>query len=92
MIGSSIRQATALGLHLRNKVKQTSDLEKELRVRVWWSLYSMERLLGEYTGRPSCISDYDISTPLPLNIDESELLEGFSTEGRHYPSEHYFRS
>jgi hypothetical protein len=91
VIGLSIRHATALGLHLRCGVKEISDLDKELRVRVWWSLYSLERLLGEYTGRPSCISDFDISTPLPLNLDEAELRQGFWMQGKDYPGEHYPR-
>lgn len=63
----------ALGLHVRSEAKDLSDMDKELRVRLWWSLYCLERLLDELTGRPSCISDRDISTPLPLNVDETQF-------------------
>jgi hypothetical protein len=43
-------------------------------VRLWWALYSLEVFLDELTGRPSCISDRDISTPLPVNLDENEFF------------------
>jgi hypothetical protein len=63
----------ALGLHVRSEAKDLSDMDKELRVRLWWSLYSLEHLLDELTCRPSCISDRDISTPLPINVDEAHF-------------------
>lgn len=40
---------------------------------MWWSLYSLECLLNELTGRPSCISDRDISTPLPINVNVDDM-------------------
>ena len=63
-----------MGLHVRSEVKTLSDVDKEHRVRLWWSLYSLEVLLNELTGRPSCISDRDISTPLPINVDEKDFV------------------
>lgn len=72
--GLAIRQALTLGLHVRNEAKDISDVEKEHRVRLWWSLYSLECSLNELTGRPTCISDRDISTPLPVNV-EIDIME-----------------
>ncbi|KAH7317930.1 fungal-specific transcription factor domain-containing protein [Rhexocercosporidium sp. MPI-PUGE-AT-0058] len=74
--GLAIRHALTLGLHVRSEADDLSDYDKENRVRLWWSLYSLECLLNELTGRPSCISDRDISTPLPINIDEEEFRPG----------------
>ena len=62
-----------MGLHIRSEVEALSEVEKEQRVRIWWSLYSLEILLNELMGRPSCICDRDISTPLPLNIEENDM-------------------
>ncbi len=73
----------ALGLHVRSEAKNLSDMDKELRVRLWWSLYCLERLLDELTGRPSCISDRDISTPLPINVDESQFQRDYPLYKRH---------
>ena len=74
MHGTAIRHAIALGLHLRNEDKNISSMSKEIRYRVWWSLYGLERQLGVMTGRPACINDRDCSTPLPL----PRLEEAFS--------------
>lgn len=71
--GIAVRHATALGLHVRSEARDLTDMDKELRVRLWWSLYSLEHLLDELTGRPSCISDRHISTPLPVNVDEERF-------------------
>ncbi|KAL1963610.1 hypothetical protein VTN77DRAFT_8055 [Rasamsonia byssochlamydoides] len=71
--GSAVRGAMALGLHLRNVGIYTSDTSKEIRYRVWWSLYTMDHLLSVMTGRPSCIVDCTCTTPLPIPFDESEF-------------------
>src|SRR5258706_15133242 len=71
--GLAIRHAMALGLHVRSKAKDLTDVDKEIRYRIWWSLYSMERLLDELTGRPSCVSDRDISAPIPINVEEDQF-------------------
>jgi hypothetical protein len=74
--GLAIRHALTLGLHVRSEAKDLSDVDKEHRVRLWWSLYSLECLLNKLTGRPSCISDRDIGTPLPINISEDDFQQG----------------
>ncbi|KAJ5901681.1 hypothetical protein N7495_002209 [Penicillium taxi] len=85
--GSAVRGALALGLHLRNLGSCTSDTSKEIRYRVWWSLYTIEHLLSVMTGRPSCIIDSSTTTPLPVPFDESEFQKDdvahmISTAGR----------
>lgn len=69
--GLAIRHALTLGLHVRSKTRSLSDVDKEYRVRLFWSLYALERLLNQLTGRPSCVSPRDISADLPLNVDET---------------------
>ncbi|KAJ5682822.1 hypothetical protein N7462_005987, partial [Penicillium macrosclerotiorum] len=73
LCGSAVRGALALGLHLRNVGECTSDTSKEIRYRVWWSLYTTEHLLTVITGRPSCIIDSSCTTPLPVPFDESDF-------------------
>lgn len=68
-----MRHALTLGLHVRSTAPTLSDAEKEHRVRSWWALYSLECTLNELTGRPTCIADRDISTPMPINVEESDL-------------------
>jgi hypothetical protein len=76
----------SLGLHVRNGATTLSDVDKELRVRIWWSLYSLERSLNGLMGRPSCISDGDISTPLPINQDEETFEQSEKLEESRRPS------
>lgn len=73
MAGSAIHGAFALGLHLRNVGSYTSDTSKEIRYRVWWSLYTIEHILSVTTGRPSCIVESTCTTPLPVPFDESDF-------------------
>ena len=51
----------------------TSDTSKEIRYRVWWSLYTLEHLLTVMTGRPSCVIDSSCTTPMPVPFDESDF-------------------
>ncbi|OQE23717.1 hypothetical protein PENSTE_c008G01500 [Penicillium steckii] len=73
LAGSAVRGALALGLHLRSVGSCTSDTSKEIRYRVWWSLYTVEQLLAVITGRPSCIVDSSCTTPLPVPFDEGDF-------------------
>lgn len=73
VMGTALRFAFALGLHIRNEDPTASPTKKELLVRIWWSLYSLERLLTILTGRPSIIVDSTCSVPLPIAVPE-ELL------------------
>src|SRR5436190_22445401 len=72
-VGLAVRHATALALHLRNEAKSLPDVEKELRIRIWWSLYNLERFVAEFSGRPTCVWNKDVSTPFPLNEYEEQF-------------------
>lgn len=85
VIGLAIRYAQTLGLNLRNTVPDLSEVEKELRARVWHSLYGVEHLLCLMTGRPSAVRDQDCSVPLPRPIDEQHHgMESFEVALRLY--------
>ncbi|KAJ9204695.1 transcriptional regulator family: Fungal Specific TF [Paecilomyces variotii] len=73
LCGNAVRAAVALGLHLRNVGSSTSDTSKEIRYRVWWSLYTIDHLLSVMTGRPTCIVDSTCTTPLPVPFDECDF-------------------
>ncbi|EKG09496.1 hypothetical protein MPH_13456 [Macrophomina phaseolina MS6] len=73
MLGLACRQATALGLHLRPMAPSLSAASREKRARVWWSLYYLEFLLCEITGRPTMINHQFSSVPMPAPVDEEAL-------------------
>jgi hypothetical protein len=73
MIGVSIRLALALGLHLRNEDPAADAAKKEMLLRTWWSLHSIECLVSSITGRPPIISNSDCTVPLPgANFDDDK--------------------
>ena len=59
--GLAIRQATALGLNMRNESVDLSNELKEIRYRVWWALYVLEHRLCTMTGRVNCVLDDHIT-------------------------------
>lgn len=70
MSGIAIRWATALGLNMRNESTSLKESLKEIRYRVWWSLYTLEHRLCSMTGRVNCILDDHCTTPLPVPVEE----------------------
>ncbi|KAL3490714.1 fungal-specific transcription factor domain-containing protein [Aspergillus germanicus] len=73
--GVSVRSAIALGVNLRSESKETSNLSKEIRYRVWWSIYTLENTLAIMTGRPTSAPDKFSTTPLPIPFDEEQFRE-----------------
>ncbi|KAI1028283.1 hypothetical protein LB503_002780 [Fusarium chuoi] len=68
LIGSALRLSTVMGLHLSIGDTYLADPElREHRIRVWWSVYILDRLLSSKIGLPLLISDDDISVDLPSN-------------------------
>ncbi|EJT82476.1 C6 transcription factor [Gaeumannomyces tritici R3-111a-1] len=74
-IGMALRMAISLGLHqeippLPDSNHQTaiSDAGREHRRRVWWSIYSLDRILCAKSGNPITIQDEDVGVhpPSPL--------------------------
>lgn len=68
-----LRSAIALGMNLENTSPDTDPCLKEIRYRVWWSLLIIERLLGNMTGRPTCLVDGVSTIPLPLPFEEDKF-------------------
>ncbi|KAI9703356.1 MAG: hypothetical protein M1836_007924 [Candelina mexicana] len=73
-VGVALRYGISLALNLRNDDKGIQDISKEIRFRVWWSLYSIERLLCVMTGRPSAIEDSNCTAPMPVPVEEGSFV------------------
>lgn len=52
--------------------------EKETRRKVWWGLYSMDRMLALALGRPLGVNDLDCDVEYPAEVDDEHLAEYFS--------------
>jgi len=80
--GMAIRSAVALGLHRHQSsdivfVEELSSEEtakrENMRARVFWSAYGVERINGLVLGRPFSISDVDIDLPLPEMTPDTKI-------------------
>ncbi|KIR52716.1 nuclear protein [Cryptococcus gattii Ru294] len=86
-LGMAIRMATALGLHTPTTGKKCSALEKEMRIRVWWSLVALEAGCAVTFGRPHSVGPLQLAAiPLPLNVDDEYLT--VSTTVQPKPCDH----
>ncbi|CAK7230449.1 hypothetical protein SCUCBS95973_007577 [Sporothrix curviconia] len=67
-LGSAVRLAQGVGLHIESG---SSDPSAEMRRRLWWALYILDRSLSlELGNRPMLIQDGDCDVAMPS--DDSE--------------------
>ena len=72
-VGTALRMAIALALHQEVRSAQLDEIQKERRRRVWWSVYSMDRILTIKSGNPIMVQDEDIGVNPPCRlIDEPQ--------------------
>lgn len=67
-IGSALRMAITLGLHQEPTLAFIDEEAKEYRRRVWWSVYSLDRIHCVKSGNPITIQDEDIGVELPSRL------------------------
>ncbi|OTB04097.1 hypothetical protein M426DRAFT_59204 [Hypoxylon sp. CI-4A] len=79
-LGSAVRSAQDLSLHLE-VAGIHSRVEADMRRRVWWTIYVVDRTLSVELGRPFMIDDADCDVVLPEAVDDHFL----HTEGPIYP-------
>ncbi|KAL1412211.1 hypothetical protein Q8F55_003222 [Vanrija albida] len=73
-LGWALRMAVALGLHIEPTSSKLTPLEKEMRIRTWWSVISIESGVSVTFGRPHAFSAATFaSMPLPINCDDDDL-------------------
>ncbi|KAJ5906148.1 uncharacterized protein N7473_003064 [Penicillium subrubescens] len=77
--GTALQVVTALGLHRKFPVKLSkngcSHFELELRKRVFWSVYTLDKYLSIMFGRPRLLHDEDIDQEFPGEMNDEDLLE-----------------
>lgn len=71
--GLIIRMALQLGLHrCPNRFPTFSASDRELRQRIFWSLYSIDRFICQSMGLPFSLHDDDIDVCYPTSESHSE--------------------
>ncbi|KAK8116751.1 uncharacterized protein PG998_005032 [Apiospora kogelbergensis] len=85
VLGQAIRTAHSIGLHRHVSSHDTRPrsaatepgykADLQLHGRLWWTCYSLEKLMEMETGRPSAIADYDCDQILPPRRNYSATHE-----------------
>jgi hypothetical protein len=70
LLGLALRMAINMGMHRSFGASLLHPHVRELRNRLWWSVYLAERLFSVEMGRPLSISDAEIDAPFPVNVPE----------------------
>jgi hypothetical protein len=107
VLGSALRLCIDLGLHYEGSVKSKSSLSDptnfngtanfdpitvDLRRRLFWCTYALDRQVCVYLGRPFGIPDESIKVPFPSELDDSLInsdagnIADFSKETSNSPS------
>ncbi|KAL4869522.1 hypothetical protein BDV12DRAFT_185205 [Aspergillus spectabilis] len=77
--GTAVQLVTAIGLHRKCapklSKKGTTYLERELRKRILWSAYTLDKYLNVIFGRPRLLHDEDIDQELPDEVNDEDILQ-----------------
>ena len=76
VVGMAIRMGQTIGLHLAPSRFTKSVIEAEMRTRVFWGLFVIDRVLSMKLGRPPSIhDDASIKVGLPLEVNDENITE-----------------
>jgi hypothetical protein len=74
LCGSAMRSATEMGLHTEPNPSQAPDpLSLDLRRRVFWTCYCIDRILATVMGRPTGVADDWITTEMPALVEDRNI-------------------
>ncbi|KAK5462564.1 hypothetical protein LTS15_002276 [Exophiala xenobiotica] len=79
-IGTLYRVAQSLGLHMDPGSWRISPIEKELRRRIWWGIYSLDRFTSLKCGRPPAINIESLPVEPPAVVRDEQITETGITE------------
>ena len=80
MIGLAMRTCIDLGLHTRRHESNLDHNTIQMRRRLFWSVYSLERTIAICLGRPLSIPDRQIDVDLPLDPEDEAWGEMTPTQ------------
>ncbi|KAJ4472260.1 putative fungal-specific transcription factor [Lentinula aciculospora] len=78
LVGQAVRTGQDLGLHRSPRRLVLSPIEIETRRKIWWGVYTLDRMLAVALGRPLGINDSDCDVEYPIDVDDDDLPEYYS--------------
>ncbi|KAI1025038.1 hypothetical protein LB504_009708 [Fusarium proliferatum] len=76
--GMALRKALAFDLHQDSDDQGVDMREREVRRRLWWSIYSLERCSTIKLNRPRSVAPEIITVPLPTVLPEFDDSQNFN--------------
>ncbi|KAI9037330.1 transcription factor domain-containing protein [Aspergillus affinis] len=74
LIGTAMRLGLSIGMNHNIPETQLIDpVERQHRLRIWWTIYVFDRMWGSKMGQPSQILDDDIHLDMPSSITPAQL-------------------
>ncbi|GMM55328.1 Ppr1 protein [Maudiozyma humilis] len=73
ILGSALRLTVDLGLHTESVNLTFDPFTREMRRRLFWSVYSLDRQVCSYFGRPFGIPEESITTRFPSLLDDARI-------------------
>ncbi|CDO93208.1 unnamed protein product [Kluyveromyces dobzhanskii CBS 2104] len=70
-LGSAVRLCVDLGLHAEKLNKNYDPFLRDIRRRLFWCCYSMDRQVCAYFGRPVSIPDVNVTAMFPSALDDA---------------------
>ncbi|KAK3669766.1 hypothetical protein LTR78_010339 [Recurvomyces mirabilis] len=77
-MGLALRKSMALDFHREVSDPTLGDADREVRRRLWWSVYSLERTLTVKLSRPQSVDGSQISVALPEACDYIDSSQKFN--------------
>ncbi len=68
LLDFACRLSIELGFHTEQDFAHESPRRQIMRRHTFWSLYTIEHMMGQFLGRPSDLPDAIISTSLPVTL------------------------
>ncbi|KAM0258671.1 hypothetical protein ACHAQJ_003679 [Trichoderma viride] len=66
----ALKLAIQNGMHRKYPVENRDAHIVETRNRVWWSVYTIEKRVGIFHGRPTSISSTDVDADFPIHLPD----------------------
>ncbi|SCU94055.1 LAFA_0F19592g1_1 [Lachancea sp. 'fantastica'] len=70
-MGSALRLAVDLGLHAEKLNQNYDPFTRDMRRRLFWCTYSLDRQICAFFGRPFGIPDENITSAFPSTLDDA---------------------
>lgn len=80
-LNHALRIAISLDMHRQKIGNEGSCRDSEIKHRLWWSVFSLDRTVSIKLGRPASIATSEIRTPLPralLPLDDVQYFDNVS--------------